>query len=89
MAPGRLGLSSRARLSSVLKSERMYELKRDEEGSLYLDVVAGSSTIYTLRLVLDRAERASWEREGERFLDRLAAEVAADEVRFSERLSRV
>lgn len=89
MAPGKLGLRSRTRLSSVLKSERMYELKRDAEGTLYLDVVAGSSTIYTLRLVLDRAERAAWEREGERFLDRLAAEVAADEVRFSERLSRV
>ena len=87
--PGHLNSIPPPRMRSLLKSERMYELKADHEGTLFLDVVVGAPSIHTARLVLDAAERKAWEEGGEKYLDELASAVSGDGPRFSERLTKV
>ncbi|MBS2021621.1 MAG: hypothetical protein JST92_04375 [Deltaproteobacteria bacterium] len=85
----RLSTRKGPRLRSLLKSERMYELKSNEDGALFLDVVVGGSKLHTVRLELDASERKRWESGGERYLDGLATELSRDELKFGERLQNV
>ena len=56
--------------------ERMYELLRDDDGILRLNVVVGDIGMYELSVVLTEQETATFAEEGPSFIEDLAYQVA-------------
>ncbi|MBL9104230.1 MAG: hypothetical protein JNL82_25010 [Myxococcales bacterium] len=61
----------------LYQSPLMYRVLREAGGSVALEVVVGGVAMYTVRVRLDDAELAAYEREGSSFSDRLAREIMA------------
>ena len=59
-----------------------YELTQTDDGRLILTVVCGTVGVYELSLQLDPVEVVGWNREGESYIEDLAAVITAEPSRY-------
>jgi hypothetical protein len=62
----------------LYQSPLLHRLLRAPDGTLTLEVVVGGIAMYEVRVRLTDAEAASYAREGNAFVDRLARAILAD-----------
>ena len=74
-------------MSKPKKSGALYEKGGshkllDEGGRLTLEVLVGTAALYVVRMALDEAETAAWEKGSGAAVDALAGEIVKDEGKF-------
>ncbi len=66
----------------VYESDKLYKLLEDPKQGLVLEVVAGSSAMYAVRMALTQAEKDQYSAKGIAYLDGLAADVVKNEKSY-------